>query len=32
VCAIEDQQLMADHRGFGNHGPQSPLALQVGPA
>src|SRR5262249_24484908 len=26
--AIEDQQLMADQRGLGNHGPQSPWPCQ----
>ena len=29
--AMEDKQLMADHRLFGNHGPESPWFLPVGP-
>ena len=29
--AMEDKQLMADHRRFGNHGPESPWFLPVGP-
>jgi hypothetical protein len=27
-AAIEDKQLMADHRGFGNQGPESPWPCQ----